>query len=131
MHHFVSKFLYTSYILKSYIVIAQNVIVLVNCIGDGGVRKCCVLSIDKCTLLGRNVAFSFTPDTYDPNAILEQQREDGTDQWQTLLSNNKITQYDSDESDDEKYNRVHYYNETIHCWMNAGILKLELEGIVE
>jgi hypothetical protein len=28
---------------------------------------------------------------------------------------------------DELYYRIHYYNESMHCWMEAG--KLELDGM--
>jgi hypothetical protein len=114
--------------------------VLVYCIGDDGLRDCGILKIDKPIILGRNVTISFTPDTYDQNAILEWQRTNRTVNWHTLPLNNKFTQYeknmtyhliitDSDESDDEKFYRVHYYNETIHCFMDVGTLWLE--GIVE
>jgi hypothetical protein len=103
--------------------------------------KCGQLSIEKPTILGSNVTFSFTPETYHPNAILEWQRSiNGIDQWKTLPLNYKFTQYERDmtyfliltdsvRNNDERFYRIHYYNETIHCWMDAG--KLTLKGIVE
>jgi hypothetical protein len=78
---------------------------------------------------------------YDPNAILEWQRSmNGIEQWKTLPLNNKFIQYeknriyyliltDSEKNQDEGFYRIHYYNETIHCWMDAG--ELTLEGFVE
>jgi hypothetical protein len=87
------------------------------------------------------VAFSFTPDTYDPKAILERQRSmNGINQWKTLPLNYKFTQYErnsiyymmlmnSKKDSDEGFYRAQYYNETTHCWMVAGKLMLP-EGIV-
>ncbi|XP_060556918.1 uncharacterized protein LOC132717464 [Ruditapes philippinarum] len=60
----------------------------------------------------------------------------GKDQWKTLPLNNKFNQFeknmiyyliltDSVRNNDEGFYRVHYYNETIHCWMDAGKLTLE------
>ncbi|XP_060556919.1 phosphoinositide-3-kinase-interacting protein 1-like [Ruditapes philippinarum] len=108
--------------------------------GDDGLSNCGQLSIAKPTILGRYVEFSFTPDTYDPNAILEWQRSmNGKDRWKTLPLNDKFNQFeknmiyhmilsDTEKNQDERFYRVHYYNETSHCWMNAG--KLTLEGMV-
>ncbi|XP_060564344.1 uncharacterized protein LOC132723602 [Ruditapes philippinarum] len=125
-----------------FFVISSTVITPGN--GDDGLRKCGILKLDKPTILGRNVTFSFTPDMYDPNAILEWQRRTYVrDQWQTLPFNNKFTQYEknmtyhliitySEESDEKKLYRVHYYNETIHCFKDVGTLRLEdnLCGVV-
>ncbi|XP_060553212.1 uncharacterized protein LOC132714368 isoform X2 [Ruditapes philippinarum] len=109
----------------------------INKCGDDGLRECGKLNIDKPTILGRNVTFSFTPDTYNPHAILEWQRSmNGVNQWKTLPLNYKFTQYernmtyyliltDSVRNNDEGFYRIHYYNETIHCWMDAGKLTLE------
>ncbi|XP_060576656.1 uncharacterized protein LOC132733044 isoform X2 [Ruditapes philippinarum] len=64
----------------------------------------------------------------------------GLDQWKTLPLNNKFNQYqrntmiyhmlltDSEKNQDEIFYRVHYYNETSHCWMNAGKLTLQDTG---
>jgi hypothetical protein len=107
--------------------------------GDDGLSKCGQLTIEKPTILGRYVEFSFTPDTYDPNAILEWQRSmNEIDQWETLPLNSKFTQYEknsiynliltnSEKNQDEGFYRIHYYNETSHCWMNG---ELTLEGMV-
>jgi hypothetical protein len=109
-------------------------------LGDDGLLECGLFNIDKPTLLGRNITFSFTPDTYNPHAILEWQRSmNGVNQWKTIPLNDKFTQHernmsyyliltDSVRNNDEVFYRVHYYNETIHCWMDAG--KLMLEGMV-
>ncbi|XP_060558843.1 uncharacterized protein LOC132719115 [Ruditapes philippinarum] len=114
---------------------------------DNGISKCGNLKIEKPALLGRNVTFTFTPDSHDPEAILEWQRAAKGNPWFTRPLTYKFTQYneegtyymvltDSVLKSDEVYYRIHYYNKTVHCWMKAGKLELdvppsapELEGL--
>ncbi|XP_060605369.1 hepatocyte growth factor-like protein, partial [Ruditapes philippinarum] len=104
---------------------------------NNGINKCGNLKIKQPALLGRNVTFTFTPDSQDPNAILEWQQAADDNPWYTRPLTYKFTQYydngtyymvltDSLLKDDEVYYRIHYYNESVHCWMKAG--KLELDG---
>jgi hypothetical protein len=99
------------------------------------------LSIDKPTILGRNVTFSFTPTTYDPHAILRWGKSmNGINHWLAPLRSTKkkrlyeenmiyyLIIMDSDK-DNEVFYRVNYYNVRLDCDVYAG--KLTLEGIVE
>ncbi|XP_060582632.1 uncharacterized protein LOC132739011 [Ruditapes philippinarum] len=99
------------------------------------VEKCGNLKIKQPALLGRNVTFTFTPDSYDPNAILEWQRAAERNPWFTQPLTYKFTQYnengtyymvltDSLATNDEVNYRIHYYNESRRCRMETGKLKL-------
>ncbi|XP_060592388.1 uncharacterized protein LOC132747095 [Ruditapes philippinarum] len=112
-----------------------------KCVNDF-VEKCGNLKIKQPALLGRNVTFTFTPDSYDSNAILEWQRAAEGNPWYTRPLTYKFTQYnkngtyfmvlkdslaaDSSTTNDEVNYRIHYYNESIRCRMETG--KLELDG---
>jgi hypothetical protein len=108
---------------------------------SNGISKCGNLTIEQPALLGRNITLSFTPDSHDPVAILEWQRAAKAEGnlWYTRPLTYKFTQYnesgtyymvltDSAPKDDEVYYRIHYYNESMHCWMETG--KLELDGML-
>jgi hypothetical protein len=107
---------------------------------NNGIRKCGNLKIKQPALVGRNVTFTFNPDSHDQDAVLEWQRATETKRhtWYTRPFTYKFTQYnqngtyymvltDSVPKGDELYYRIHYYNESMHCWMEAG--KLELDGM--
>jgi hypothetical protein len=84
------------------------------------------------------VTFSFTPDTYDPNATLVWLRSlNGINDWRGAKSINMFEKNmiyymittGSDKDNDEAFYAVLYYNDTLECYIYAG--KITLEGIVE
>jgi hypothetical protein len=99
------------------------------------------LKIERPALLEKNVTFTFTPDSSDPDAILEWQRAAQVkgNPWYTRPLTYKFTQYNVNETyymvltdsvpgGDVVHYRIHYYNESMQCWMEAG--KLELDGML-
>ncbi|XP_060557062.1 uncharacterized protein LOC132717586 [Ruditapes philippinarum] len=111
---------------------------------NNGIRKCGNLKIEQPALVGRNVTFTFTPDSHDPDAILEWQRatEAKRYSWYTRPLTHKFIQYNQNgiyymvltnsvPKGDELYYRIHYYNESMHCWMEAGKLELDDNDVEE
>ncbi|XP_060580262.1 uncharacterized protein LOC132737046 [Ruditapes philippinarum] len=105
---------------------------------NNGINKCGNLKIEQPALLRRNVTFTFTPDAHDPDAILEWQRTADAKRypWYTRPLTYKFTQYNENGTYymvltnsllkvDEVYYRIHYYNESMHCWMEAGKLEID------
>ncbi|XP_053408451.1 uncharacterized protein LOC123559684 isoform X2 [Mercenaria mercenaria] len=109
-----------------------------------GIKKCEYVNVDQCgrlsieqpTILGRNVLFTFTPDTSNSNAILEWQRTNKINPWATLPVKYKFTQYFQDGTyyllltdtvryDDEVYYRIYYDNKSVRCLMETPELVLK------
>ncbi|XP_060566474.1 uncharacterized protein LOC132725390 [Ruditapes philippinarum] len=105
---------------------------------NNGISKCGNLKIEQPALVGRNVTFTFTPDSHDQDAVLEWQRATETKRhtWYTRPLTYKFIQYNENGTyymvltnsvpkGDELYYRIHYFNESMHCWMEAGKLELD------
>jgi hypothetical protein len=110
--------------------------------GNDFLNKCGNLKIKQPALLGRNVTFTFTPDSYDPNAILEWQRAAKRYPWYTRPLTYKFTQYNENGTYymvlteslsriDEINYRIHYYNESMRCRMETGTLVLDGRSFVK
>ncbi|XP_053408421.1 uncharacterized protein LOC123559725 isoform X1 [Mercenaria mercenaria] len=101
------------------------------------VNQCGSLKIEQPTILGRNVTFTFTPETTS-DADLEWQRAKQGNSWSTLPNDKKFRQYfqdgtyylilaDTVRDKDEKFYRVDYKNNSVSCLMETP--KLELQDI--
>ncbi|XP_053408429.1 uncharacterized protein LOC123559722 [Mercenaria mercenaria] len=99
------------------------------------VNQCGTLKIEQPTILGRNVTFTFTPETTS-DADLKWQRTNKRNPWATLPDKAKFTQYFQDGTYyliltdtarwyDEIFYRVDYRNSSVSCLMETPKLQLQ------
>ncbi|XP_053408459.1 uncharacterized protein LOC128546179 isoform X2 [Mercenaria mercenaria] len=99
------------------------------------VKQCGSLKIEQPTILGRNVTFTFTPETTS-DADLDWQRANERNVWGTLPNHKKFTQYfqngtyylvltDTVRDYDELFYRVGYTNNSVSCLMKTPKLQLQ------
>ncbi|XP_053372784.1 uncharacterized protein LOC123559674 [Mercenaria mercenaria] len=99
------------------------------------VNQCGSLNIEQPTILGRNVTFTFTPETTS-DADLDWQWSNERNSWSTLPNHKKFTQYfqdgtyylvltDTVRDYDEVFYRVGYTNNSVSCSMETPKLQFQ------
>ncbi|XP_053408360.1 uncharacterized protein LOC123563871 isoform X1 [Mercenaria mercenaria] len=125
----------TCFFFRTFLIVLSILILFGKVIA--GVNQCGTLTIEQPTILGRNVTFTFTPETTS-DADVNWQRAKERNPCAHLPNDNKFTQYFQDGTyyliltdtvigNDEVLYRVDYRNKSVSCSMETP--KLQLQNI--